>query len=267
MTQHAAWDGTNENIHSNSNEDLGLDHPYEPWKSLTKSIKTVTASIRPIQNIFRKENKRSLNSDDFAEALLKRGVLRNVITIQISSNQNFVSIEFGTKQMMETFCTEPLEIRSFTITFSPETKKSRKPKLLNISFLNVSSETPDDILTEFLNEYADIKGFPFYPKKHITGYPTAQELEFTKSLNYTNTYRENFTAGLEERLYVSIITNPTTTEDQRDHIMNKLKLTLMKTKTIMIQTQLKLKVTRKVKMKQETKPELKTSPKTNQKYV
>ena len=125
MTQHAAWDGTNENIHSNSNEDLRFDHPYEPWKSLTKSIKTVTASIRPpIQNIFRKQNKHPLNSDDFAEALLKRGVLRNVITNQISSNQNFVSIEFGTKQMMETLCTKPLEIRSFTISFSPGTKKS-----------------------------------------------------------------------------------------------------------------------------------------------
>ena len=33
MTQHAAWDGTNDNIHSNSNEDLGYNHPYEPWDS------------------------------------------------------------------------------------------------------------------------------------------------------------------------------------------------------------------------------------------
>ena len=134
MTQHSAWDGTNENLYSNNNEDLGFDHPYEPWKNQAKSIKTVTASIRSLQTIYRKEYKRSLNTDDFDEALLKRGVLRNVITIQISSNQNFVSIEFGTKQMMETFCNEPLEIGSFTITFSPDTKKHRPPKLLNISF-------------------------------------------------------------------------------------------------------------------------------------
>ena len=66
---------------------------------------------------------------------------------------------------METFCTEPLEIGPFTITFSPDTQKHRQPKLLNISFLNVPPETPEDILTEFVNEYADIKGFPFYPKK------------------------------------------------------------------------------------------------------
>ena len=134
MTQHAAWDGTNENLYSNNNEDLGFDHPYEPWKNQAKSIKTVTASIRSLQTIYRKEYKRSLNTDDFDEALLKRGVLRNVITIQISSNQNFVSIEFGTKQMMETFCNEPLEIGSFTITFSPDTKKHGPPKLLNVSF-------------------------------------------------------------------------------------------------------------------------------------
>ena len=67
--------------------------------------------------------------------------------------------------MMETFCTEPLEIGSYTITFSSETKKHRPPKLLNISFLNAPPETLEDILTEFVNEYADIKGFPFYPKK------------------------------------------------------------------------------------------------------
>ena len=152
MTRNTAWDGTNETLHSNSNEDLGFDHPYEPWKNTTRQIKMVTASIRSIKQIYRKEYKRSLTTDDFAEALLKRGVLRNTIAIQISSNQNYISIEFGTKQLMETFCTEPLEIGAFTITFSPATRKHQQPKLLNISFLNVAPETPEDILTEFLNE-------------------------------------------------------------------------------------------------------------------
>ena len=152
MTRNTAWDGTNETLHSNSNEDLGFDHPYEPWKNTTRQIKTVTASIRSIQQIYRKEYKRSLTTDDFPEALLKRGVLRNTITIQISSNQNYISIEFGTKQLLETFCTEPLEIGAFTITFSPATRKHQQPKLLNISFLNVPPETAEDILTEFLNE-------------------------------------------------------------------------------------------------------------------
>ena len=169
MTQNTAWDGRNETLHSNTNEDLGFDHLYEPWKNSTKQIKTVTVSIRSIQNIYRKEHKCSLTTDDFAEALLKRGVLGSTITIQISSNQNYISIEFGTKQLMKTVCTEPLEIGQFTITFSPATQKHRQRKLLNISFLNVPPETPEDILTEFANEYADIKGFPFYPKKVYDG--------------------------------------------------------------------------------------------------
>ena len=40
MTQNTVWDGTNENIHSNSNEDLAFDHPYELSKNSTKQIKT-----------------------------------------------------------------------------------------------------------------------------------------------------------------------------------------------------------------------------------
>ena len=66
MTQHIVWDGTNENIHSTSNEDLEFDHPYEPWKNLTKSVKTVTASIKSLQNVYKKEHKRTLTTDDFA---------------------------------------------------------------------------------------------------------------------------------------------------------------------------------------------------------
>ena len=60
MTQNTVWDGTNENIHSNSNEDLAFDHPYELSKNSTKQIKTVTTSIRSIQNIYRKEHKRQM---------------------------------------------------------------------------------------------------------------------------------------------------------------------------------------------------------------
>ena len=155
--------------------------------------------MRPIQNIFRKDHKQPLTRDDFAEALFKRGVLRNIATIQISSNQNFVSIEFATKEMMETFCSRPLEIRSSTITFSLDNKKFRPLKLLNISFLNVPPETQEDILTEFVNKYADIKGFPFYPKKGITGYLIVKELESTKYPNSTNTYLQNSTISLAER--------------------------------------------------------------------
>ena len=57
------WDGTNTNPHPNSYADLGPDQPYERW-----SIKTATASITSIQNIYRKEHKRPLTREDFAKA-------------------------------------------------------------------------------------------------------------------------------------------------------------------------------------------------------
>ena len=125
--------------------------------------------MRAMQNIYRKEHQCPLNREDFAKALSKRGVLRNIITIQISSNQNFVSIEFTTKQIVETFCCETLEIKDFTISFSPNITKPRLPRLLNISLLNIPPEPPEDTVTEFINEYADIEGFPFYPKKTYNG--------------------------------------------------------------------------------------------------
>ena len=65
MTEHTIWDGTNDNIHTNNNEDLGFNHHCEPWKNMTKLVKTVTASIRAIQNIYRKKHQSPLNREDF----------------------------------------------------------------------------------------------------------------------------------------------------------------------------------------------------------
>ena len=75
---------------------------------------------------------------------------------------------------MEIFCTEPLQIGNHFIRFRPDAKFI-KPKqthqLLNISFLNVPTEAPDKALTEFLQQYADIQGKPFYPQKDYQGIP------------------------------------------------------------------------------------------------
>ena len=65
---------------------------------------------------------------------------------------------------METFCQELLRIRDFFIHFLHEQKKPRTQNILNISFLNTPPEMLEETLTEFLKEYADIKGHPFYPK-------------------------------------------------------------------------------------------------------
>ena len=120
--------------------------------------------MQSIQNIFMKEQK-LLDRNNLAKALSRPDILRTIITIQSFSNKNFVFIEFGTQQLMETFCQEPLRIRDFFIHFLHEQKKPRTQNILNISFLSIPPEMPEEILTEFLKEYGDIKGHPFHPKK------------------------------------------------------------------------------------------------------
>ena len=121
--------------------------------------------MQSIQNIFMKEQKQLLDRNNLAKALSRPDILRTIITIQSFSNKNFVFIEFGTQQLMETFCQEPLRIRDFFIHFLHEQKKPRTQNILNISFLSIPPEMPEEILTEFLEEYGDIKGHPFHPKK------------------------------------------------------------------------------------------------------
>ena len=72
---------------------------------------------------------------------------------------------------MEQFCCEPLTIQGFSITFYPEGYIRRKPpkRLMNISLINIPPETPEQLVTEFLEEYADIEGTPMYVKKSHNG--------------------------------------------------------------------------------------------------
>ena len=72
---------------------------------------------------------------------------------------------------MEQFCCEPLSIQGFNITFYPEGTIKRKPpkRLMNVSLINITPETPEQIVTEFLEEYADIEGTPMYVKKSHNG--------------------------------------------------------------------------------------------------
>ena len=63
------------------------------------------------QQTLRRERDRFLDHNDFAETLADRGVLRLTETIQVSSNKNFLSITFKSKEIMEAFCTEPSLVR------------------------------------------------------------------------------------------------------------------------------------------------------------
>ena len=72
---------------------------------------------------------------------------------------------------MEQFCCEPLTIQGFNTTFYPEGHLRKKPpkRLMNVSLINIPPETPEQLVTEFLEEYADIKGTPMYVKKSHNG--------------------------------------------------------------------------------------------------
>ena len=166
MPDGPVWDGTNATIHD---DNLIFDNPYEPWKNLIKTTRTVTTNIKGLQKTLRRERDRFLEHNDFAEALADRGVLRLTETIQVSSNKNFLSITFKSKEIMEAFCTEPLLVRGWNISFRPSKNFPQKKKLFNISFLNIPSETPGEHLTDFLNQYADIVGTPLHIKKEYKG--------------------------------------------------------------------------------------------------
>ena len=163
------WDGNSQTEQDNG-EALDYNDLWEPWKNIIISLKTATANITHLQKIVRRKNK-SIKSDHIAEALENRNFLQQIITIQIASNGNFVSIEFAKKELMEQFCCEPLSIQGFNITFYPEgTIKRRPPKrLMNVSFINIPTETPEQIVTELLEQYADIEGTPMYVKKNHNG--------------------------------------------------------------------------------------------------
>ena len=68
------------------------------------------------------------------------------------------------------FCSEHLTVRGYAIEFKPDKRQAKSKQLLmNINFLNVPPETPDHLLTDYLNNYADVKGTPLYIKKSHDG--------------------------------------------------------------------------------------------------
>ena len=166
------WDSTHLQF---DDEDINLDNPYEPWKNVTKLTKTVTTSIKGIQQTLfkeKKDKKHLLKEEDIAEALAERNLFRLTHTIQISANRQFLAITFQNTQIVETFCTEPLLVRGFNITFRPKKDFPKKRKTMsNISFLNIPAETPDEPLTEYLSQFADIVGNPLHIQKDHDGTP------------------------------------------------------------------------------------------------
>ena len=153
------WNGQNNNINTDLNDDLGYNDLWEPWKHIIISVKTATANITRLQNMLKREQKPIIN---------KRGILRHTITIQIASNNNYLSIEFKTRQLMETFCSQTLPVQGYNITY-PDKKKSKPHKrLMNISFQNIPPETPEQLWQTSSKPTQILKGHPCTSGKRIT---------------------------------------------------------------------------------------------------
>ena len=121
-TTNYIWDGNSQTDQADCTDELDYNNLWEPWKNIIISVKTATANITHLQQIARCKNQQ-VKTEHIAESLENINLLKHTITIKIVSNGNFVSIEFGTQQVMEQFCCEPLSIRGFNATFYPEKKK------------------------------------------------------------------------------------------------------------------------------------------------
>ena len=92
-TTNCVRDG-NSQTETKYDDELDYNNLWEPWKNIIISVKTATANISHLQKLAKRKNKQ-INTHDFAEALEDRNLLQHTITIQIASNGNFISIEFG----------------------------------------------------------------------------------------------------------------------------------------------------------------------------
>ena len=158
----------NDNTQTLNNVDLNFTNNHKPWTTVIRGKSTCTANMYDIQKELIDNNQEPITREDIATALQNRNLLRQTKTIQISANIKYVSIQFQTSQLMETFCTETLTVKeNFQITFLPDLRKKRRIPIepTHISFLNVPSEADEESLTQFVQQFATALGFPRYPIK------------------------------------------------------------------------------------------------------
>ena len=122
-------DGTNEPNDLN-NDTLNYDDPHRPWTMVVRERSICTANVFDIQKELIDNNKHPINRNDKAEALHKQNFLRQTKVIQISSNIKCISIQFDTSTIMQTFCSETLELKDqFSILFQPDFRKCQLPPI------------------------------------------------------------------------------------------------------------------------------------------
>ena len=111
-------------------------------------------------------NKKTIiNSEDIAKSLNQRNLLRQTKVIQMSPNIKYISVQFNTSTLIETFCSEPLQVNDYSVPFLPDFRKRRRIyyDYTYISFLNVPSEADEEAMTDFVQQYTTVVGNPRYP--------------------------------------------------------------------------------------------------------
>ena len=188
-------DNINNITQTHNNDNLNFTDNHQSWTTVIRGKSTCTANIYEIQKELLDNNEEPINREHIAKALQNRNPLRQTKTIQISSNIKYVSIQFQTSQLMETSCSEALTVKeNFQIPFLPDfRRKHRKPiQLIYISFLNVLSEADKESLTQFVQQFATVLGFPRYPTKthenieYFTGTRIYREVNITKHISRFN---------------------------------------------------------------------------------
>ena len=101
-------------------------------------------------------------------------------------------MRFETSIIMETFCTNPLNVKNFSLTFKPDFTKrqTRCQEPDTISFLNVPSEADKDSITQFVQQCAVVIGRPRYPTKDINAIEYLTGTRTTESIQDVNTSTE-----------------------------------------------------------------------------
>ena len=164
------------NNETNNTPQLNNDEPhyedtYKPWTNVLRGRCTCTANIYDIQKELIDENIAPINSEDVANALHNKNLLGQTRLIHISSNIKYVSITLTTSLIMETFCSESLQIQDFSVKFTPDFRKRNRItcEYHFISFLNVPSEADEEAMTDFVKQHATVVGNPRYPTKTVHG--------------------------------------------------------------------------------------------------
>ena len=168
---------------------------HQPWTTIIRGKCTCTANIYDIQKELLDNNKEPITRESIAKVLQNRNLLQQTKTMQTSSNNKYILIQFNTSQLMETFCSEPFTLNeNFQVTFLLDFRKKQRQavQFTFISFLNIPSEADEDALSQFVQQFATVAGYPRYPAKtyryieYFTGTPINRVFSITKHIPHFN---------------------------------------------------------------------------------